>query len=252
MTRIIPKAFCLGLVMLLAMAASAMAGTSHKLMVEGIEAYHAGDYDLAISRFSAIAHGGVANPKLFYNLGNAYYKNNDLGKAILWYERAAAMGANDPELKFNLAYARSRIKDEDETAANRLFHILFFWYFALSPKTVWLAAITVNAVFWLILAVNAVLKRRTSRLFCWIAGTCVLILTVTGFYRFYEEKFVRQAIITGIEAPVRSGWTTDATKLFVLHAGTKVRVEKEQNGYFRISFGKDKIGWLKKQDAEII
>ena len=60
------------------------------------------------------------------------------------------------------------------------------------------------------------------------------------------------AVILPASVPVRSGFTDSATQLFVLHAGTKVRVERQSDDYLLIQYTKDKIGWVKKADAGVI
>ena len=236
----------------LLMPCAVLGNQAPKSFLQGVSAYNQGDYAGAEKKFIEITDQGIKNYKLFYNLGNTYFKKGDIGRAILWYERASQLAPGDPDLKFNLSFARSRIKDKAEAEEGRVRRILFFWNYVLNPSAVQMIALVLNGIFWLMLAVNAVLKKRTSRLFCWVASVLIVLFSATVFYNFYEEKFVKKAIIISDEVPVRSGWAADATELFVLHAGTRVKVERTQNGYYRISFSKDKIGWLKKTDAEVI
>ena len=68
--------------------------------------YRAGAYERAARGFASIADSGVVNAALFYNLANSYLKSGDLGRAILWYERALELSPRDPDLKFNHAAAK--------------------------------------------------------------------------------------------------------------------------------------------------
>ena len=68
----------------------------------GTAAYRQGDWPGAIRAFDQLAGSGVENGRLFYNLGNAHLKNDDLGRALLWYERALQLIPDDPDLKFQL------------------------------------------------------------------------------------------------------------------------------------------------------
>ena len=65
--------------------------------IAAMEAYKSGDYVTAIAGLEGIAQQGVRNGQLYYNLGNAHLKNDDLGGAILWYERAWQLIPNDPD-----------------------------------------------------------------------------------------------------------------------------------------------------------
>jgi tetratricopeptide (TPR) repeat protein len=223
-----------------------------RLFFEAIQEYHAGHFDVAADTFSKIAGQGVVNDKLFYNLGNAFYKKNDPGRAILWYERALRLNPEDPDLKFNLEFARSQVKDLGEDKPDALFRVLFFWKYAFSPAAIRWAAVIANGIFWILLMVNTLRGKRTSRLLAGVAGMGILILTATASVQYYENRYVKKAVILSEKVAVRSGWSEVATELFALHAGTRVRVEQEERGYYRIYFSKGKIGWIKKEEAEII
>jgi len=84
---------CLAMLLLLGVFSPVRASDQARPFLSGLEVYKAGDYAQAIDRFGTIARSGVVNAQLYYNLGNAYLKNNELGPAILWYERALALGS---------------------------------------------------------------------------------------------------------------------------------------------------------------
>ena len=69
---------------------------------------------------------------------------------------------------------------------------------------------------------------------------------------FYYKNTARFAVVVKDEAAVRSGFSDDSTKLFVLHSGTKVKVERVHGRYLMIFFSKGKMGWVRQGDAEII
>ena len=80
---------------------------------------------------------------------------------------------------------------------------------------------------------------------------CLLFVlaTLVTCVDYYKPSARLTAVIIDEEAAVRSGMTPTATKLFTLHAGTKVRVEETRDDYIKIAFSKDKIGWVKKKQA---
>ena len=82
--------------------------------------------------------------------------------------------------------------------------------------------------------------------------TIGLIFILTAAYNDYETDYIKEAVILPARVSIRSGLTDDATELFVLHAGTKVKIDKEKDDYIRISFSEGKIGWIKKSDAGVI
>ncbi len=141
------------LVLLLAVAATAPATQNARTFMDGTEAYRNGDWPAAIAAFESLADSGVDNGKLFYNLGNAYLKNDDLGRALLWYERALKRIPDDPDLRFNYDYALTLTKDERGQKESPLLRILFFWKYQLSHSSVRWMAIFLNAALWTALSV---------------------------------------------------------------------------------------------------
>ena len=80
------KLWCLLIVVFLALPAEATELT--RAFLDGVHNYKTEDYEAAIVEFSKIVDAGIRNGNLFYNLGNAYLRNGDVGYAMLWYERA--------------------------------------------------------------------------------------------------------------------------------------------------------------------
>jgi len=241
-----------GLLLILSLAAGAVASEDARIFMDGTAAYHKGDWPAAIKAFKQLADGGIDNGRLFYNLGNAYLKNNDLGHALLWYERALRRIPDDPDLHFNYDYALTLTKDERGEQTSPLLRILFFWKYQLSPQTISWITLILNAVLWVSLAVLMVRGKHLLRPSIILVGAATLIFSATAVFNYVEADRIRNAIILPTEAAVRSGFTDSATQLFVLHAGTKVRVERMSGEYLLIRYTEDKIGWVKRVDAGII
>lgn len=223
-----------------------------RIFVEGTKAYENGDWPAAIEAFERLAKSGVNNGLLFYNLGNAHLKNDDLGPALLWYERALLRIPDDPDLRFNYDYALTLTQDERAGGQSPLFRILFFWKYQLSAPVVRWVAISLNAVLWISLSVLAIRQKRLLRPSIVVLFTCTILFSATSLYNYYETSQVHHAVIVSEQVAVRSGYTDSATQLFVLHAGTKVRVERESDTHLLIRYTRDKIGWVKKEEAGII
>jgi tetratricopeptide (TPR) repeat protein len=241
-----------GLLLFFSIVTGAMASEDARIFMDGTAAYHKGDFPAAIKAFKQLADSGIDNGRLFYNLGNAYLKNNDLGQALLWYERALKRIPDDPDLQFNYNYALTLTKDERGEQTSPLLRILFFWKYQLSPQTVGWIALVLNAVLWLSLAVLAIRRKHLLRPSIILVAAATLIFSATAIFNYVEAARIHRAIILPAEVAVRSGFTDSATQLFVLHAGTKVRVERQSGDYLLIRYTEDKIGWVKKADAGII
>jgi tetratricopeptide (TPR) repeat protein len=230
-------------------APAAFGGDAGEIFLKGVSAYRSGDFEASAEAFESLAERGVQNGKLFYNLGNAYLKQDRLGYALLWYERALRLMPHDPDLKFNYDYALSLTRDEQGALASPLVRILFFWKFLFSPKQVQWLAVGVNALFWLVLLLRQVLgTRRMKTLACGLFMLAA-VAGLTAAYNAYEAAWIREGVILADEATVRSGLTERATELFRLHAGAKIRIEREKENHYRIRYSEDKIGWIEKSDV---
>ncbi len=223
-----------------------------RTFVDGIHAYETKHYSAAREAFEKIVAGGVHNGKLYYDLGNACLKSKRLGEAILWYERARKRIPDDPDLRFNLTYARSLVVDKAPDNGTSLSRIVFFWRYHLSPRTVQWMALGLNFVFWTLLALRIFFKRRIPRPAVGAVLALALIFAGTALFNAYETAYRPMGIILPQAAPVRSGVTAADTELFVLHAGTRVRIEKTIPGFVRIRFSSDKIGWLPRTQVGVI
>jgi tetratricopeptide (TPR) repeat protein len=240
------------LVLLLTIAANAPATQGVRTFMDGTEAYRNGDWPAAIAAFKSLADAGTDSGKLFYNLGNAYLKNEDLGRALLWYERALKRIPDDPDLRFNYNYALTLTKDERGERESPLLRILFFWKYQLSPSTVRWIAIVFNAALWTALSVLVIRKKRLWRPSIMLTAAATVIFSTTAVFNYVEADRIRHAVILPEQVAVRSGFTDAATQLFVLHAGTRVRVERQTDTHLLVRYTEDKIGWIKKGDAGII
>ena len=234
------------------LVSTAWAAAPAQLFFDGIRYYKAGDYPSAIAAFSEIVKTGVRNGKLYYNLGNAYLKNRDTGHAVLWYLRARKLMPDDPDLKFNLNYALSLVKDAPEEGKSPVYGVLFFWMNLLSPRAVQWTAIGLNLVFWVFSAVRLIRKKRALNTVAVVILVAASVMTLTAIYNYTESASAKQAVILPEQVAVRSGLSENATELFVLHAGSRVRLEARNGEFVKIHFAKGKIGWIHQKHVGVI
>jgi len=101
-------------VLLVLMALQVIGQENNALITEGNKAYADGLYNNAISSYTKVLDEGYESADLYYNLGNACFKTDDLASAILYYEKALKLSPNDDDIVFNLNVANSRITDKIE------------------------------------------------------------------------------------------------------------------------------------------
>jgi tetratricopeptide (TPR) repeat protein len=243
---------CLSLV-----ARDARADEAMSLFNQANKFYEAGDYKQAISAYEKILAGKKANWQAYYNLGNAYYKQRQYGKAILNYERARHLNRDNEDIDFNLDLANLSVADRI-TAMPRSFVVVWLDE-AIHFFTVETAA-TVMLIFWALLFAGAIvwlLGRRESlqtwgRRLVWSAGSLWLAFAVIFGMLVYEHATVKEAVVLAPRVVVRSSPSDDATEMFILHEGVKVRMQENSGAWQRIKLADGKVGWLETSTLEKI
>ncbi|PID73564.1 MAG: hypothetical protein CSB33_02805 [Desulfobacterales bacterium] len=224
------------------------APSAGKMYMNALAAWHRGEYKAAALSFQTVAENGVVNGDLYYNIGNAWLRAGETGRAIYWYERAKLLIGNDPDLNFNLAHAQGLRKDAPAPGPSALIRVLLFWKTCLSPPV--LRALTLFASFLCaVLLTLAILKNRSRRSAGIIAsGLAALLLMLTVMMQYREQTAGLQGIVLPSEISVRSGFGSASTELFRLHAGTRVAVLETREGHVKIRYSEDKIGWIPGHD----
>jgi tetratricopeptide (TPR) repeat protein len=219
--------------------------------------YAAGNYQEAATHYHMIEASGEVSADLFYNLGSAYFKQNTLSKAIIYYERALKLHPEDGDIAHNLAIANALTVDKIEPVPE---FFVSTWIknirSAASTDTwAWLSiALFTFALLWLGLfffARNIVLRK-----FSFILSILFFLLSLNGgVFAYYQKKALHDtvsAIITPAVITVKSSPDTAGKDLFILHEGTKVTVLETLGEWQRVRLADGKQGWIFKYAAEII
>lgn len=228
------------------------------LWVAGNEAYSAGLWDEAARTWSSIRESGMESPELYYNIGNAFYKDGDIAHAILNYERALKLDPSYSDAKYNLEFARSMVQDKIEEVPE-------FFLKTLGRKMCWLMSSDGWAALFLILfaaTLALVLTfllsgREGSRKAGFFGGLVTLILAAMCFsFAFWQRADYRKsdgAVVTRAVCPVKSSPGSESAKdLFVLHEGTEVKLLDEVGEWHNVELADGRQGWLRSSDIEKI
>ena len=221
---------------------------------EANEAYAAGNYAEAAEAYETLL-SDAPNATLYYNAGNAYFKQGELAKSILNYERALRLEPGHKDAKFNLAFAQSRITD------NIVEHDFFLSTWVKSVRnTLSEHSWTILSICFFVLFLTGILFFLLSReiwvrktafhigwlalLFCIVAGLNAGSLHKRDTLR--NEAIITQGIVNAKSSPDRSG-----TDLFTLHEGTKVTIREVIGNWVNVHVGPNE-GWIPSKDLERI
>jgi tetratricopeptide (TPR) repeat protein len=214
-------------------------------------------YEKAILNYEKIINdGGIRNSKLYYNLGNAYFLKEDLGRAILNYRRAEELDKSDANIQKNLAFARSKRIDKVEVKTEkRVLQTLFFWHYDFSFKTKFLLTCICFAILCLSLTVM-IWRGKTAP---WIATMVICgLLTLFFLTSVVLESQARShriyGVITADDVAARQGDGPNYPESFKdpLHAGTEFDLLKRRSGWFHIRLSDNSEGWIPDNTAELI
>ncbi len=199
--------------------------------------------------------GGIENGRLFYNIGNIYFRLGDTGKAILNYRRAERFIPNDVNLQQNLNYARSRCVDKIEPKPqSRVLRTIFFWHYDLGGIIrAWLLA-AFAVLLWLSAGIY-LLKRRSWLLYTAVSCALLSLLLVCSLaVDAYEQANVRTGVILQQEVIGRKGDSSTFEPTFKepLHSGVEFNLVEERKGWLHIELADGRRCWIPESAAGLI
>ena len=224
---------------------------------EADSAYVRGQYQQAIKDYEMLLKQG-ASADLYYNLGNAYYRSENITRAVLNYERALLLSPGDRDVRFNLQIARAKTIDKIVPESEMFF---FTWYRSLvSLMSVdawaWTALIAL-ALLIVLLLVYLFSDRIWLRKVGFFGGFVLLILFALSNLFAWQQKqdllFRKGAIVISPSVTVKSTPAKNGTDLFILHEGTKVSItDGTMKGWMGIRIADGKEGWIESNMIEEI
>lgn len=240
-----------------AYAAHGAEADMQRLWDQANHAYMNADYAAAIRAYNAILDAGYSSHKLYYNLGNAYFKDGQTGRAILFYNRALLLRPSDADTKHNLAVASGYVKDMIDPLPDMAVARMGRAVRSSMGSNGWAVASLVL----LVLALAAMLvymlsERLSSRKAGFYTGlfTLALLLFAVGFSvaERYEILHSSYAIVMTTAVPVKSSPDGASKDIFILHEGTKVSITSSLGEWYEIETANGHKGWITSAAIERI
>lgn len=211
-------------------------------------------YRKALVRFEKIVQSGNKNGKLYYNIGNTYFRLNDLGRAILNYKRAERLIGSDENLRQNLAYALSRQPDKIELKQEeRILKTVLFWHYDIPLRARLLIFAVCNALLWGVLAVRFFWPRFGLG---WpIAISVTLVLLVGGSVAYELTAGAKaQGVLVSQEVVARKGDGAAYNPSFEapLHAGLVFSLLEDRGDWLHVELENGQNCWVPRGSAELL
>lgn len=230
---------------------------SNDLLQKAEKAYDSKNYKEAIVNYEKLIGQGFNSYQLYFNLGNAYYRNDELGKAIYNYELARKLNPNDEDVRINLGMASAKTIDKISSKEN---------FFISAVKTNLLSSFSTNLWAWfsiLTLSVACVLFfvyiNSTKLLVKRISFSLVAVLAIMFFATYFlgyssliSKKENKYAVVLIKEVKIMNEPTPSANSKFSLHEGTKIKLIENNGNWLLIKLDNGNEGWVKTTDVGVI
>jgi tetratricopeptide (TPR) repeat protein len=208
--------------------------------------YEEAKYKESAAQYESILKHSGASASLFFNLGNAYFKNGEIGRAIYNYRQAAKLAPRDPDIQANLRFARDRITGSASVQPPVWSHVVR--YFTANELSV-----TAALLFWTSLALLILTRWRPSfrpALRGYLSvSTILLLISVTLLIPalFHDQV----AIAIQSQVPVHLGPLAESQAAFTVPDGTELRIENRRDHWLQVSDRSNRTGWIESSSVAI-
>src|SRR5664280_1509248 len=231
--------------------------TNKDKFYQGVTYFSAGSYKEALQVWTDIYNTGYRSANLDYNIGNAYFKLNNVPYAILFYERANLLKPADEDINYNIQVAKTLIVDRFQEIPE-LFFIKWYNFVSLflSTNTWAKISLTLFILFLLFLSLYFYSPRYRYKVIGFWLALFFIVMSLSSFAFSKRNKslvydshkaIISIPVISGKSSPDKSG-----NDLFVLHEGTKVTIEDEVGEWTEIRLSDGNKGWVPLNTLTVI
>jgi tetratricopeptide (TPR) repeat protein len=240
-----------GLLLLLLGATTLRAEPATEDFNQGNKFYEEGKYTQAGAAYEKIAQSGTVSPALYFNLGNAWLKGGQIGRAICAYRQAEALAPRDPDIRANLQIARSQAgANNPALPGNRWTR----WIGRLTLNEWTVAASAAVALFFLLLTAREIWPafKKSGAALTAVLGFAGLCLAVCLGVAVDQRLIEKSSVVIVAEAVARRGPLPEAQSVFTVHDGAELLVLGSDGDWLQVSDAANHIGWLAQKEVAFI
>jgi len=244
---------------LLCLLGTANAQSFEQSFEQGNKLYAEGNFRQAAAQFQKVIDGGYSSSKLYYNAGNAYYKQKMYAKAILNYERAYKLNPSDGDISHNMQLARLQIRDNIDSVPT---FVVVSWFNSIrnilsANGWAWLSLVAfllAGALFICYYFTGTLLVKKVT------FGSSALLLGVFAFSvwtahaKTLQIKHPTNAIVLSPVVVARSSPDQNGKELFIVHEGIKITFTDTPpvSGWREVKIADGNTGWIEATSFEVI
>jgi tetratricopeptide (TPR) repeat protein len=239
--------FWLAMLLVVSAGAVTVAAAEDPVFARANQAYSEGRFQEAVDGYQGLIDSGRWHANLCYNLGNAWFRLGNFGKAILNYERALALDPHHPEASANLRLAR------DEARALELRKDRVEKYAAMATPTQYAVAAAI-AIWFVLFALTRLFfsPRRSAGRMALVA--CAVVVCALSVYALYTLENGAQgralAIVTGKDIEARLATADNASSILTLPAGSEIKVLSQRGDWVYAALPNEQRGWIAARAVE--
>ena len=222
------------------------------------QAYAEGRWADAVDGYELISGMGLESAALYCNTGDAYFKDGNTAKAILYYERALKLDPSYSDARYNLELLNSAIQDRIEELPEFVLKTWFRNFSYVMDSDGWavcfIVFLAMTLAMMLVFILSGSVGGRRTGFFLGIVMLLAAVLSLTfSIWQKKDAMSADQAIIMRPVTSVKSSPSAEAaTDLFILHEGTKVKLLDEVGVWKNIELADGRQGWIPSADLEVI
>jgi tetratricopeptide (TPR) repeat protein len=222
-----------------------------------IQSYHNKDFKESLQSFQELENESLLNENILYNIGNCYFQLGQIGKAILYYKRCLKLSPGHEQAGKNLSIALTLTKDQQGNEQSDFLTNLWERILITFPLNS-LALILISLFFVIIVVINVIIFRYRNRektapmfllfllLFLFLF---FILLSLTQWNRFHDDS---KAVLIASTEIGYSGPSEEFTRVFTIHEGMILEIEKTENEWSLIKLPNGIGGWIRTNSFEKI
>lgn len=213
--------------------------------------YQQENYSEAIKIYHEIINNGKISGQLYYNLGNAYYKVDEIGRAILYYEKSKILMPEDENLRFNLKLANVKVQDRIQVPPESLILKIHQRYINIFSTKLWSLLFSLFVLLTvLVFFLTVLLKKKTGKTLVNIIIVS-LVLSMLCLYPTWQKHkadvLTTKAVVLEDIVDVYAAPDGESTMLFNIHEGTLFSILDTDGNWLKIELIDGKQGWVFKE-----
>lgn len=219
--------------------------------------YNNGKYNEAIDSYMHILETKTHSAELYFNLGNAHYKLNNIAPSIYYYEKALQLNPNDKDIQNNIAFARNMTIDAIDTVPEVGFSKIIKSVVNAAKADTWAKIAVISVFCFVILFLIYYFSFRTIiKRIAFITSVLSIGLLIFSVIMAYQKSLIdsknNPAIVFASETRAKTDPNKSSEEVFRLHEGTKVQVLETYEDWTKIQLSDNTAGWIPSQDIKLL